>query len=69
MLRYREGVVADEGDQGDPDVACYGAVKLRRHEGDSLACIASMSVRNWSFIAYRAARRTWSALWKSRARS
>jgi len=67
MLRYLEGVVSDDGDQGDPDVAFYGAMNPLQHEGDSLACIAPLGVKNWSVMACRAARRTWSALRTSSA--
>ena len=58
QLRYREGVVADEGDQGDPDVVFYAARNARQPEGDSLACLAPLSFKNWSFVASRAVRRT-----------
>jgi hypothetical protein len=61
-LRYLEGVVSDDGDQSDPDVAFYATLNPRQHEGDSLACLAPLTIKNWSFMAWRAAQRTWRAL-------
>ena len=61
-LRYLEGVVSDDGDFGEPDIAFYGALNPRQHEGDSLACLAPLSLKNWVFMASRAVRRNWIAL-------
>lgn len=55
-LRYTEGVVADEGVQTDLDIAYYGSKNPLQHEGDSLACIAPLSTRNWLFMGLKAAR-------------
>jgi hypothetical protein len=57
-LRYREGVVADDGDQGDPEVAYYAARNPGQREGDSLACVAPLSLRNWRTVAWRAVARS-----------
>jgi hypothetical protein len=65
-LRYLEGVVADERDQGDPDVAFYGTRNPRQSEGDSLACLAPLSLKNWIFMAWRGALRTLRTLRRSR---
>jgi hypothetical protein len=65
-LRYLEGVIGDDDDRGDPDVAFYGALNSRQPEGDSLACLAPLSAKNWGFMAWRAVRRTWHSLGRSR---
>ena len=56
-LRYTEGVVTDDGDQGDPDVAFYASVNPEQHEGDSLACIAPLTTSNWMHMGMKAVRR------------
>lgn len=58
-LRYKEGVVADDGDHGDPDVAFYAKMNPGQHEGDSLACIAPLTTSNWARMGVKAARRAW----------
>jgi hypothetical protein len=56
-LRYSEGVVADDGDQGDADVAFYARMNPLQHEGDSLACIAPLTVLNWTHMGIKALKR------------
>lgn len=58
-LRYTEGVVADEGVQTDLDIVFYGAQNPLQHEGDSLACIAPLSAKNWLFMGLKGARAEW----------
>ncbi|MDB4929012.1 MAG: hypothetical protein JWM10_1496 [Myxococcaceae bacterium] len=57
-LRYLEGVVADDGEQGDPDIAFYARANPGQPEGDSLGCLAPLSLNNWAYMAYRGVRRT-----------
>lgn len=58
-LRYTEGVVIDDGEQRDPDIAFYAQMNPLQHEGDSLACIAPLSMKNWMGMGLKALRRTW----------
>lgn len=51
---YREGRV-DKGaiDSSDPDIAFYAKINPGQAEGDSLVCLAPLSLKNFAYIARR----------------
>lgn len=52
--RYRDGVVADDPSVlADPDIRFYAALNPRQAEGDTLICLAELSLRGWLRTAWR----------------
>jgi hypothetical protein len=55
---YREGRVDKEDvDQADPDIAFYITANPGQAEGDSLVCLAPLTLKNFAYIACRQLRR------------
>jgi hypothetical protein len=51
---YREGRVdRDEVNQNDPDIAFYITANPGQAEGDSLVCLAPLTLKNFAYIARR----------------
>ena len=64
-LRYREGLVgSDPSLLSNPHIRFYATLNPGQHEGDSLACLCPVSVRNVRTLLVAMAQRAW-----SRARS
>lgn len=58
VLRYREGVVADNGSMlADPDIAFYALANPGQPEGDSLVCLCPLTARNVLIAIMRMIRR------------
>ncbi len=55
---YREGQVSSgHADLRDPDIAFYAEMNPGQDQGDGLVCLAPLSLRNWSAIVAKMARR------------